>query len=73
MFTFENPNTPIIPSGTSVSHNGTTFTITSGVLRYFYNVKTDGGANLGLVFMGGHGHDWQAGVDAVEALIRGAE
>jgi hypothetical protein len=40
------------------------------VLRYFYNVKTDGGANLGLVYMGGHGHNWQAGVDAVERLIK---
>ena len=73
MFTFENPNTPIIASGTSVSHNGKNFIINAGVLQHFYNVRIDGGRNLGLVYMGGHGHDWQAGVDAVEALIRGAE
>ena len=40
MFTFANPNTPIIASGTSVSHNGKNFIITAGVLQYFYNAGT---------------------------------
>ncbi len=73
MFTFKNPNTPIIASGTSVTHNGVTYTITAGVLQYFYRVEADNGRDLGLVLMGGKGHDWQSGVDAVEALIRKAD
>jgi hypothetical protein len=68
MFTFKNPNTPIIASGTSVLHNGETFTITSRVSQYFYKVDRNG-ETLGYVPMGGNGHNWQAGVDAVKALI----
>jgi hypothetical protein len=71
MFTFANPNTPIIPSGTSVSHNGTHFTITGGVCGFLYMIETDGKA-VAYIPMGGHGLDWQAGVDAVETFIRAA-
>ena len=68
MFTFKNPNTPIIASGTSVVHKGETFTITSGVCQYLYKVDRNG-ETLGYVQMGGNGHNWQAGVDAVKELI----
>jgi len=71
MFTFKNPNTPIIASGTTVEHGGVVFTINAGVLRYFYNIKTNDGRDLGLVEMGPN-FNWRAGVDAVEKVIRAA-
>lgn len=72
MFNFKNPNTPIIPSGTVVDHGGVKFTINAGVLKYFYNVTTDDGRDLGLISMNGNGSSfhWKAGVDDVEALIK---
>jgi hypothetical protein len=72
MFTFKNPNTPIIASGTSVSRNGDTFTVTAGVLQYLYKVDRNG-ETLGYVPMGGNGHNWRAGVDDVEAMIEAAQ
>lgn len=70
MFTFSNPNMPIIATGTSVLHNGTRFTITAGVLQHLYKIDRDG-ETLGYVPMGGNAHNWQAGIDAVKALILG--
>ena len=72
MFTFKNPNTPIIASGTVVDHGGVKFTINAGVLQYFYHVTTNDGRDLGLVRMGGHGFNWKKGADDVIALIKGA-
>ena len=72
MFTFKNPNTPIIPSDTVVDYGGVKFTIKSGIASYFYSITTDDGHELGLVKMNGSGSNfnWKAGVDAVEARIK---
>ena len=71
MFTFENPNTPIIVSGTTVTHNGTHFRITGGVCGFLYKIETDGQA-VTYIPMGGSGCDWQAGVNDVETFIKEA-
>ena len=71
MFTFKNPNTPIIASGTTVTRGGVTFTINSRVLQYFYLVTTDDGREFSLLPMNGRGSsfNWAAGVKLVEDLI----
>ena len=71
MFTFSNPKTPIIATGTSVFHNGTRFTITGGVCGFLYKVETDDKA-VAYIPMGGNGCDWQVGVNNVETFIKGA-
>ena len=71
MFTFKNPNTPIIASGTVVEFNGQKFTIHSGVFQYYYSIRDEAGKEVALVPMGWN-FDWAAGVADVERQIRKA-
>lgn len=74
MFTFRNPNTPIIAHGTVVEHGGEQFTVKSGVLQYFYSVCNSAGEQVALVPMAGRSgcYDWAAGVALVEDAIKKA-
>lgn len=75
MFTFKNPNTPIIADGTQVQHDGLTFTIICS--QYHYNIYLCdpldewAGGIVGKVPKAGYGgnYDWSAGVKEVEETI----
>ena len=69
MFTFKNPNTPIIVSGTVVEHNGQKFTIISNVFQYFYDIRNESDESVGLIPMGLN-FNWAGGVAKVEHRIR---
>jgi len=80
MFTFKNPNTPIIADGTQVERAGFRFTIIH--TQYHYNVymadpQGEWAESVQMVAMipkaGRWGfYDWAAGVQEVEDAIRGA-
>jgi len=82
MFTFKNPNTPIIADGTQIQHDGLTFTIIQ--TQYHYNVymadpkgewaeKVEEVAMIPKAGRWGY-YDWAAGVQEVEkAIIRAAD
>ncbi len=72
MFTFENPQTPIIENDTVVNHNGKTFRIENNVLEYFYRVQDEVNGEWKLVRMTGNSasFDWAAGATLVENTIK---
>ena len=78
MFTFKNPNTPIIADGTQVEHDGLTFTVTCS--QYHYNIYLSdpqdiwAGGVVGMVPQAGRwgSFDWASGVKEVEETIREA-
>jgi len=72
MFTFANPQTPIIADNTVVKHNGKIFRITNNILEYFYQIQDEVNGEYKLVRMSGNSSsfDWAAGAAQVETTIQ---
>ena len=72
MFTFSNPQTPIIENNTVVNYNGKIFRIENNVLEYFYRVQDEVNGEWKLVRMTGNSasFNWAEGAAQVEDTIK---
>ena len=72
MFTFSNPQTPIIENNTVVNYNGKIFRIENNVLEYFYRVQDEVNGEWKLVRMTGNSasFNWAECAAQVEDTIK---